>query len=165
MRATSGEIVGNLDANGYLEAKRRTIGEVPDPTFGYLRGSAMEYRKIEDDLRGNLIEGIWGNLVYVDHFWQNDSDVTFVFQKGGRICRYHMRYARWCDSFGDRRAKLATLAICKIAIQKDILEGQLVSIDIADADRDEIRHELDFVRNRWGSERKRAELAQSRDRY
>ena len=52
-------------------------------------------------------------------------------------------------SFGDRRAELPNLAVDKIAIQKDILEGNLGSNDIADGDREEIQHELDLVRNQW----------------
>ena len=39
-RAASGDIEGNLDAKGYQEAQKRIIGEIPDPTFGYLRGSS-----------------------------------------------------------------------------------------------------------------------------
>ena len=93
MRATSGEIVGNLLPDGYKE-KQRIIGEIPDPIFGYLRGSWMDYRKRGDALRGNLIGEDLGHLVYVDHFGQNDSEETSMCQKVGCMCRYHMRYAR-----------------------------------------------------------------------
>ena len=36
MRATSDEIVGNLDSKGY-QGVPRIGGEIPDPTVGYLR--------------------------------------------------------------------------------------------------------------------------------
>ena len=108
-------------------------------------------------------EGDLGNLEYVDHFGQNDSDDTFVCQKDGRICRYHMRYTRGWGSFGDHWANLPTLAIDKEAIQKDILEGKLRIVDITNGDRAEIHHGLDLIRNRWGCGGG-AELTQSRDR-
>ena len=152
MRATSDEIAGNLDAKGYLEEKRRIGGEIHDPTFGYLRGSSIGYRKSDDALRKNWAEWDLGNQVYVDPFGWNDSEDAFVRQKHGIMCRYHMGYTRGWESFGDRRAKLSTIAIDKVAIQNDILEGQLGIIDITDGDREEIQHELDLVRNRWGSE-------------
>ena len=92
MRATSDEIVGNLDAKGYLDEKGRICGEIPEPTFGHLRRSSMGYRTKDDAIRGNLIEGDLGNLAYVDHFGQNYIEDTFVCQKDGCMCRCHMRY-------------------------------------------------------------------------
>ena len=153
MRAASGEIVRNLDSKGYQEAKQRISGEIPDPTFGYLIGSSSGYREKDDALRNNLAEWDLSNLAYVDHFGQTDTEETSMCQKDGRMRRCHMRRARGCGPFGDRRGNLPTLAIDKVAIQKDILEGELVSIDITDGDRGEVQHELDLIRNRWGSGR------------
>ena len=113
----------------------------------------MGYRKKDDACRNNLIEWDLRNLVYVDHFGKNDSVDTCALQKGGRMCRYHMRYARGWGSFGHLWAKLSTLAIDKVSVQNDILEGQLGIIDIADGDSEDIQHELDVIRNRWESER------------
>ena len=59
-------------------------------------------------------------------------------------------------SFGDRRVKLSTLAISRVAIRKDILEGKLRSLDITNGDRSEIQHELDLIRNRWEIERNKS---------
>ena len=124
----------------------------------------MAYRKEDDSFRRNFIDWHLGNLVYVDHFGKNDIEETSIRHKDGRMCRYHMRYTTGWGSFGDRRPKLQTLVIDKVAIQKDILEGKLRSIDIADGDREEIQHELDLVRNRWGCGGESAELTQSRGR-
>ena len=44
MRATSNEILGNLDLEGYHGDNQRISGEIHGPSFGYLRGSPMEYR-------------------------------------------------------------------------------------------------------------------------
>ena len=40
---------------------------------------------------------------------------------------------------------LSTLAIDRVSIQKDILEGKFGIIDITDGDREEIQHELDLI--------------------
>ena len=60
--------MGGLDAYGYLEENGRIGGEIPDPTFGFMRRSSMGYRKKDDALRGSFFEWDVGNLAYVDHF-------------------------------------------------------------------------------------------------
>ena len=121
---------------GYLEEKKRISGEIPEPTFGYLRGISAAYRKKGDELRNNLAEWDLGDLLYVGEFGQCDSEDTFVRREDGCVCRYHMRCARGLKPFGDRRSKLPTLAIDRVSIQKDILDGQLWIVDIADGDRE-----------------------------
>ena len=59
MRTTSGVIVGHLDSKGYKGDMGGISGEIPDPTFGYMRSSSPEYREKDDALRNNAIEGIW----------------------------------------------------------------------------------------------------------
>ena len=98
----SGEIVGNLDSNGYRGETKRIMGEIPGPTFVYLRGISLDYRGKDDDLRNNVIEWYMRNLVYVDLFGQNDIEETLMCQKARCMCRYHMRYARGWAPFGDR---------------------------------------------------------------
>ena len=143
---------------GYQGEKKRIIEILRDPTFGYMRRSSMEYRLKDDALRINLVDGDLSNLVYVDPIGKNDSEDTSMRQKDGRMCRYLMRYTRGWTSFGDRRAKLSTLAIYNVAIQKDILEEQLRGIDITNGDREEIQHELDLVKNRRGSAINKSEI-------
>ena len=155
MRAASGDIVGNPDSKGYQGAMKRIRGERHDPTVGYLRGSLMEYREKDGAFRNNLIAWDLGNLVYVCHFGQIDSEETLMRQNSRRMCRYHMRYTRGWEAFGDRRAKLETLLIDKVVIQKEILEGRFRNIEIPNQDR-EIQHGLDLVRNRWGCGRNKS---------
>ena len=71
----------------------------------------MDYRWKDDALHGNLADGDLGYLAYVDHFGQNGREETSMCQKDGCMCRHHMRYTGGLGSFGDRRAKLSTLAI------------------------------------------------------
>ena len=66
--AASDEIVGNLDSDGYRDEKKRIVGEIPDPTFGYRRRIPMGYREKDDALRNNLPEWDLVNLACVGHF-------------------------------------------------------------------------------------------------
>ena len=72
--------------------------EIPDPTFGYIRGSSMGYQMKDDALRINLIGADFGadlgNLVYVDKYGEGDIEMTFLCQKSLCVGRYHMRYKR-----------------------------------------------------------------------
>ena len=154
-KSTSGEIVGKLDSNSYKSEMKRISSEIPDPTFGYLRRSSTGYQKKTDALRINLSERDLSNVVYVDHYVKNDSEMTFLGRQSQFMRRYRMRYTRGWESSGGRWVKLSTLFIEKVAIQKDILEGKLGSIDIPNEDREEIRQELDLVENRWQSARRK----------
>ena len=73
--------------------------EIPDPTFGYIRGSSMGYQMKDDALRINLIGADFGadlgNLVYVDKYGEGDIEMTFLCQKSLRMCRYQ------CDTRED----------------------------------------------------------------
>ena len=136
---------------------QRIISEIPGPTFGYLRRSAIEYREGEDALRGNVIEGDLRILVYVDGFRQNDIEWTSMCRKVLCKSRYRMRYARGCGPFGDLCAILSDLLIDKVSIQKEILAGKLRSIESPNGDREEIQQKLDFAKNRWGGVREISE--------
>ena len=61
-------------------------------------------------------------------------------------------------SLGD----LSTLLIDKVAVQKQILEGELGIIGIRNEDRVEIRQELDLIKNRRGRERNKSGIGQSK---
>ena len=98
----------------------------------------MGYQKKDDALWNSLAEENSSNLAYVDHYGQTDSEVAFLRQKSQCLRRYHMRYASGCESSGDRRVKLPTLLIGKLAIQRDILEGHLGRIDTPNGDREGI---------------------------
>ena len=130
MQSTSDEIVGKLDPNSYKSEMKRISSEIPDPAFGYLRGSSAGYQRKDDTLRGNLVDGDLGNLVYLAHYGQNDREMTLMGQKSQCICRYHMRYTRGWASSEDRWVKIPTLLIDKVAIQGDILEGSWESFVI-----------------------------------
>ena len=54
MERTSDEIVGKLDSNIYKSEMGRISSEFPDPSRGYLLGSAMGYQK--RDLIGGRFE-------------------------------------------------------------------------------------------------------------
>ena len=77
------------------------------------------------------------------------------------MCRKHMRHTRGCESSADRREKIPTLFVDKVAIQKDILAGKLGILDIHNEGREEIPQELDSAKNRWGSERCKSGIAKS----
>ena len=65
----------------------RIASEIPAPTFGYLRGSSMDYQKKDDALWNNLIVEDLSNLAYVDRYGQNDSEMTSMCQKSQCMCR------------------------------------------------------------------------------
>lgn len=66
--SASGAIVGKLDSDIHKSETKRISSEIPDPTFGYLRGSSMGRRAKGDALRNNLIDADMGNLSYVDYY-------------------------------------------------------------------------------------------------
>ena len=70
----------------------RIHGEIPDPTFGYLRGSSLGYQRMGDALRNGLIERDLSTLVYVDKLGRSASEMSFMCEKRDYAFRYHMRY-------------------------------------------------------------------------
>ena len=153
MQIASSEIVAKLGLDSSKSEAWRITSEIPDPTFGYLRGSSLEYRKKDTPLRNNLADAGLGNLAYVNYYAQNDSEMTLMCQEFLRMRRYYMRYARAWGSSEERRIKHAAFVVDKVSIKRDILEGKVGSVGIPNEDRDSIQQELDFAKNRWGSER------------
>ena len=101
-----------------------------------------------------MIDGDLSNLVYVDHFGGNDIEETSMCREALCICRYHMRYTRGWGAFGDLLAKLPTLSIDGVAIQKETLAWKSMDIEFRNEDREGLQQELDLSNNRWGIERK-----------
>ena len=75
--------------------------EIPMPTYGYLRGRQLTHGKLGYDLH-NLWEGKdLYEMIYVDRFGGNNSELAFFRQEGVCSCRYHMRYTRGITEKGD----------------------------------------------------------------
>ena len=94
MTSTEERIVGELGRNHALQAMVWMHGGIPDPTFGYLRGSPPEHRKIYHDLMTDLVERDLDNPVYVGKLGRCESEMSFVCETRDCTCRYHMRYTR-----------------------------------------------------------------------
>ena len=67
MKITSDDMVGNMDKSNALGGTKRTQSEIPDPTFGYLRGSSLEHQKMDDALWNRVVEHDLNKLVYRSH--------------------------------------------------------------------------------------------------
>ena len=78
MVRTVGRIVVNLGEKQALLEMARFQGEIPDPTFGYLRGSSVDYRRMGNALRNGLIGRNLGNLVYLDKSGRSESEIPFM---------------------------------------------------------------------------------------
>ena len=78
MAITAERIVGNMSANQASGEMARIQGEIPDPTFGYLRGSSIGYQRMVNALRGGLLARNLINLVYVDKLGRGESAVPFM---------------------------------------------------------------------------------------
>ena len=67
MTSTEERIVGELGRNHALQAMVWMHGGIPDPTFGYLRGSQLGNRKLDYVSMDGLVERDLDNLVYVEN--------------------------------------------------------------------------------------------------
>ena len=78
MTSTADFGVWGLGGNQDLQAMDGIHGEIPDPSFGYLRGSLLEQRKIDQALMSGRVERDLNNLVYVGKLWMGESEMSFV---------------------------------------------------------------------------------------
>ena len=90
----SGMHFGEMGDKQALLATTRTQGEIPDPTFGYLRGSPIEYRRMGNAFRNGLMALDLGNLVYVDKLGRGEREIPFMCDQRECSCRLHIRYTR-----------------------------------------------------------------------
>ena len=76
--STSECVVGNLGGEQALLEMVRIQGEIADPTFGYLRGSSVEYRRADTALRNGLIGRDVNNIVYVGRLGRSEIEMSFM---------------------------------------------------------------------------------------
>ena len=97
----------------------------------------MGYRAQGDSSRMNFTEWDLINILYSDRFGEHDSGERLpCVRKTGAFVGIIFDTREDGGPFVDRRAKLSNLAIGTVAIQKDILDGQLGIIDITNGDRE-----------------------------
>ena len=94
----------------------------------------------------DLVERDLNKLGYVGKLGGNDCSVSFMREKRGCTCRYHMGYTRGYERRGGDWAPLASLFADKVETQNDILEKQLVEGDLSE------REKKGFESNRAGND-------------
>ena len=57
--------MGQLSMSQALQATIQEKGEIPNPTYGYLRGSLTEHRKIDESMANALIGRDLYKMIYV----------------------------------------------------------------------------------------------------
>ena len=93
-RKRADEMVGNTDSEKSKDGAKRIRIEIPDRTFEYPRGSSLEYQTLDDDFRHGLIGRALNKLVYLDHMWRRESEMSYLRKKSQCARRYHMRYTK-----------------------------------------------------------------------
>ena len=154
----SGMHFGEMGDKQALLATTRTQGEIPDPTFGYLRRSSIEYRMVGNAFRNGLIERDLGNLVYVDKLGRIESEVSSMRETRGCACRHHTRYTRGRERRGDQWRPLEALFVDRVAIQEDISGNQLTKSEITEDERRGTQQEQSLANRGWGSGRRQNAL-------
>ena len=81
MVSTSERIVGNTSGKQVLLEMARIQSEIADPTFGYMRGSSIEYRRADNAPRSGLVERDLGNVVYVDKLGRSESEMSLCVRR------------------------------------------------------------------------------------
>ena len=87
MASTDVSIFGNMGEKQESEEMARIQDGIPDPPFGYIRGSSVGYQTMGNSLRTGLIERDLGNLVYVDKLGRGESEMPFMCDKRDCACR------------------------------------------------------------------------------